>query len=180
MIDGSRGLRRLEHADPEQGGVAEPEGEPGNKADLGDFDDAQAPGGVDAVAHGAAGEDARANIVSDRIAGEARERRDAIRHVGAADGAQREQIVEGERHIAGGDEEARNGEGPPVGRLERVEQRLDVEVAQDVIEHNHRHYNDGEAQREANAAEADVSLEEMHRRAQPLRHPVLQASSLLH
>ena len=71
-------------------------------------------------------------------------------------------------------------ERPPVGRLERVEQRVEIDVAQDVIEHDHRDDDDGEAQRDAHAAEADVSLEEMRGRAQPLRHPALQTGWLLH
>ena len=121
LVDGARGLRRIEHAEAEHGGVAEPESQPGDEADLGDLDHAQSPGGIDAVAHRAAGEDAGADIVPDRVAGEAGQRRDAIRHLGAADRAQREQIVEGERQIAGGDEKAGNAERAPVGRLERVD-----------------------------------------------------------
>ena len=71
------------YSDPEaeHGGIAEPEGQAGDEADLRDLDGARSPGGIDAIAHRAAGEDAGADIVTDRIAGEAGERGAAVRHV---------------------------------------------------------------------------------------------------
>src|SRR5262249_2470732 len=49
---------------------------------------------------------ARAHVVPDRIAGEGGERGRPIRHVVAADRAQRKQIIEGQREISTGDEHA--------------------------------------------------------------------------
>ena len=94
-------------AEAQHGDVAEPEGETGDEADLGDLDGVEAPGRIDAVAHRAAGEHAGADIVADRIGGEAGQRRDAVGHVLAADRAQREQVVERQREIAQGDEQRR-------------------------------------------------------------------------
>ncbi len=51
---------------------------------------------INAKADRAPGEHGRANIVADCVAGEARQRRDAIGDVALADRPQREQIVEGE------------------------------------------------------------------------------------
>ena len=132
----ARRLRRVENAEPQHGGVAEPEGQPGDETDFGDLDDGEPPAGIDPVAHRAAGEDAGADIVADRVAGEAGERRDAIGHLEAADRAQREQIVEGQRQVAGGDEQAGDDEGVPVGRFERIEEVVGIDIAQDAVEHH--------------------------------------------
>ncbi len=43
LIERARGLRRIENAEAEHGGIAEPERQPGDETDFGDFDDAQAP-----------------------------------------------------------------------------------------------------------------------------------------
>jgi hypothetical protein len=118
--------------------------------------------------------------VPDRVAGEARERGDTIRHVVAANRTQREQIVESKRQVSRSNEEAGNNERTPVGRIERVEKRFEIEVAEDVVEHHHGHDDDREAEGETDAAEADVSLEEMRGGAQPLSHSALQARPLLH
>ena len=108
-----RGLRRVGDAQPEHGGIAEPERQAGDKADLGHLDGAEAPGRIDAVAHRAAGEDAGADIVADRIAGEAGKRRDPIGNVAAADRAQRKQVIERQREIAAGDEQRGERNVPP-------------------------------------------------------------------
>ena len=105
LIDGARRVRRVDDAEAEHGGVAEPEGQAGNEADLGDLDRVEPERRIDAIAHRAAGEDAGADIVADRIAGEAGERGGRIGNVVAPDRAQREQIVKGQREIAGGDEQ---------------------------------------------------------------------------
>ena len=76
----------------------------------------RSPGGIDPVTHGAAGKDTGADIVPDRITREAAQHGGPVRHLGAADRAQRKQIVEGQRQVAGGDEESGDEEGPPVGQ----------------------------------------------------------------
>jgi hypothetical protein len=67
--------------------VAEPEGEARDKADLGNLDGVDTPGRIDAVTHRAAGENAGADIVANRIGGEAGVRGHAIGHILAADRA---------------------------------------------------------------------------------------------
>ncbi len=96
-VDRGGRLRMPDHADAEHEGVAEPEGEAGDEADLGDVDRREAPVRIDAEADGAAGEDRGADVVADGVAREARQCGDAIGHLRLADGAQREQVVERQR-----------------------------------------------------------------------------------
>ena len=96
----------IDHADPEHDQIAEPERQAGEKADLGDVDRVQSPARIDPVAHRAAGKDAGADIVPDRVAGEGRKRIDAVGDLGMADRAHREQIVEGQGEVAGRDEQS--------------------------------------------------------------------------
>ncbi len=124
-VDRAGGLRRDRHPKSEHEGIAEPEGEPGDEGDLGDVDDVKPIGGIDAKADGAAGEDGGAEIVPDGIAGEGGHRRDPVGHMPCTDGPQREEIVEGQRHIGAGDEQRaqrdvacryRRRSPPPPGR----------------------------------------------------------------
>src|SRR5882757_5893863 len=116
LVDVGGGLRVIGDAEPEHRGIAEPEGETGEEADLGDVDRVQPPGRIDPVAHRAAGEDAGADIVADRIGGERCKRVDAVRHMGVADRANREQIIEGQGEIARRHEQRRQ---PDLARLGR-------------------------------------------------------------
>ena len=54
----------------EHRGIAEPERQAGQEADLCDIDRVQPPGGINPITHSAAREDAGADIVADGIAGE--------------------------------------------------------------------------------------------------------------
>ncbi len=85
------------HADAEHEDIAEPEGQPGEEADFCDVDGAEAVLRIDPETDRAAGEHGGADIVADRVAGEARQCSDAIGHVLLADGPQREEIIEGQR-----------------------------------------------------------------------------------
>ena len=103
------------HAAAEHEQIAEPEGEAGEEADLCDVDRGQAVIGIDPEADRAAGKDGGADIVPDRVAGEARQRGDAIGDVGLADGSQREEIIEGQRaerahHAQRGQRDAMRGD----------------------------------------------------------------------
>ena len=135
LVDIGGGFRMPGDAEAEHGGIAEPEGEAGEETDLCDVDRVQPPGRIDAVAHRAAGEDAGADIVADRIGGEAGERIDAVGHVGAADRAHRKPVVEGEREIAGGDEQCGKRDLARLGALDGVDHLVDVDAAKHVIEH---------------------------------------------
>ncbi len=92
-VDGGRqlvhrgcGPRVPGHPDTEHEGVAEPECQSGEEAYLGDVDGAQPVIRIDPEADRAAGEHGGADIVADCVAGEARQRRDAVGYVFLADG----------------------------------------------------------------------------------------------
>ena len=149
LIDRGGGLRVIGDADPQHRGVAEPERQTGDKADLGDIDRIQPPGRIDAIAHRAAGKDAGADIVSDRIAGEGRKCIDAVRDVVSADRAHGEQIVEGQREITGGHEQRRQRNRSGLGALDRLDDLERVDVAQHVIKHVAGNADDRDADRDA-------------------------------
>src|SRR5215831_5765734 len=88
LVDRRGGTGHKRDPEAEHRRIAEPEGQPGDEADLGDLDRRQALRRVDAVAHRAAGEHACPDIVSDGVAGEGRERRGRVGHLLAADRAQ--------------------------------------------------------------------------------------------
>ena len=135
LIDRRGRFRMIGDAEAQHRGIAEPEGQAGQKADLGDVDRVQSPGGIDPIAHRAAGENAGADIVSDRIAGEGRERIDAVGNVGVADRPDREQIIECQREITRGDEQAGQHDLMRLGVLDGLEDLLGVDAAQHVIQH---------------------------------------------
>ncbi len=122
----------MPHAEHEQ--IAEPEGEAGEKADLCDIDRGQAVVGIDPEPDRAAGKDGGADIVADGVAGEARQRGDAIGDVRLANGSQCEEIIEGQRaeradHAQRGQRDAmrsdvgeRSQNNPGVDPLEGVNQ----------------------------------------------------------
>ena len=97
LIHRGCGRRMPGHADAEHEGVAEPECQSGQEADLGNVDRVQSVVRIDPEADRAAGEDGRADVVADGIAGEAGERRDPVGHVLLADRSQREEIIECQR-----------------------------------------------------------------------------------
>ena len=84
--------------------IAEPERQAGQETDLCDVDRIQPPSGINPIAHRASGKDAGADIMPDRIAGEGRERVDAVRNIAAADRANSEKVIECQREIARGHE----------------------------------------------------------------------------
>ena len=122
------------HADAEHEQIAEPEGQAREEADLGDIDRAEAVVGIDPETDRAAGENRGADIVADGVAGEARQRSDAIGDVRLANGSQREEIIEGQRaerayHAQGGQRDAmrrdfrqRGQDNPGVDPLQRANQ----------------------------------------------------------
>src|SRR5262245_62678812 len=132
-------------AEAEYRGIAEPEGEPGEEADLCDVDRVETPGRIDAIAHRAAVEDAGAVIVADRIGGEAGERVDAVGHVGAADRTRCEPVIEGEREIAGGDEQGGKCDLGRLGALDGVDDFGDVDATKHVEEDIARDNDNGDA-----------------------------------
>ena len=168
--DRPRGVRLDADAETQHRGVAEPEGETGDEADLRHLDGVEPVSGIDAVAHRTAGEHGGADIVPDRIAGEGAERGDAVGNFGAADGAQRKPVVEGQGEIGGRHEQAGGGDAVRRGAFDRGEHLVDIDIVQDVEQHHHRDGDDGEAEQHADAVPADRVLEKSRHRAQPIEH----------
>lgn len=107
-----------------------PEGARGDRDHAGDVAAGEAGGGIDAVARRSAGDQRQAEIVADRIAGEGGERRGSPGQW-SADHAQREDIVEGQRDIAG--DGAADGEDD-LAWTDRLQRRRDVAGPQHVGE----------------------------------------------
>jgi hypothetical protein len=85
-------------------GVAEPERQAGDERYLGDVDQPQTPRPIDSESDHTAGEDRRAEIVSDRVAQKSGQRRNPVRDVRVTDRAQCEEIIKRETGIAGGNQ----------------------------------------------------------------------------
>ena len=132
---------------PQYRGIAEPEGQAGQKADLGDIDRVQSPGGIDAISHRAAGKDAGADIVPDRIAGEGRKRVDAVGDIGAANRAHREQVIESQREVARSHKQRRQRDLARLGLLDGLDDFVDIDAAQHMVEHIARDPDDRDADR---------------------------------
>ena len=173
MVDGRGGERRIENAEAEHRGISEPEGQPRHETDFRDLDGSQAPGRIDAVADRAAGEYARAHVVPDRIAGEGGERGRPIRHVVAADRAQRKQVIEGQREISTGDEHAGEHDVAQVRGDQRFDHFGGIDRAQDTIERHRRNRDDGDAERDADPVPPDPSVAEHRRPMQRIEHSAL-------
>ena len=163
-------MRRQGDAEAEHGGVAEPECQSGDEADLRHFHRVEAVGGIDPVTHGTAGEHGGADIVADGIAGEAGQRRDAIGNLPAADRAQGEPVVEGQREIAERDEQAGGGDAVPLSALQCDDNLVHLDVAQHMHQHHRSHGDDGEAEQHADPVPADLVLEKAHHGARSLEH----------
>jgi hypothetical protein len=88
------------------------------------------------------------------------------------DRAQREQVIEGEREIARGDEQRRENDVPPLARLQRRDHLGDLDVVQHAIEHNAGGRDDHQAEPEAHQVPADCPVDEPRGRAERMEHSV--------
>ena len=147
MID--RGGRFGMIGDPqsEYRGIAEPERQAGQETDFCDVDRVQSPGRINAIAYRASGEDAGADIMSDRIAGEGGERVDAVRNIGAADRANREQVVECQGEITCRHEQRRQRDRAGLGLLDGLDDLVDVDAPEHMVKHVARDPDDRDADR---------------------------------
>ena len=173
LVDRAGGKRLEGNAEPEHGGIAEPEGQPGHETDFCDVDGVEAPRRIDPVAHRTAGEDAGTDIVADRIAGEAGQRRHPIWHVVAPDRAQRKQVIEGEREIAARHERCGERDVAPIRGRERLDHLADIDVMQNAIQHHGRNQDDRDAEHEADPVPADLFVAEPRGATQSIEHPTL-------
>ena len=158
-------------------GIAEPERQAGQKADLGDVDRVQPPGRIDPIAHRAAGEDAGADIVPDRIAGEGGERVDAVGNVGAADRADREQVIECQREIARGDEQRRQRDRAGLGLLDGLDDLVDIDAAEHMVKHVARDPDDRDADRNTQLVQDLLLAQKRDRPAYCFQHLDLELRS---
>lgn len=158
------------HAEAEHEQIAEPEGEPREKADLGDVDGVEAEIRIDPKSYRAAGEDGGADIVADRVAGETRERCNAVRHVFLADGPQREEVIEGQG--AERADHAQRRERDVVGRYfrQRGQDHPGIDAMEGADQGRDRKADDEEARRDSEPFPADPSLEATPKRGQQSVH----------
>ena len=161
----------------EHRGIAEPECQAGQKADLGDVDRVQSPGGIDAIAHRAASEHAGADIMSDRIAGEGGERVDAVGNVGAADRANREQIVERQREIARRHEQRRQHNLVRLGRLDGLDDLVGVDAPQHMVKYVARDPDDRDANHNTKFVQDLLLAQKRNRPAYCFQHLHLELRS---
>ena len=138
MIDHADRGRLIQQAEAERGHVAEPEGEPGEEADVGDAHRADAVSGINAVADHGRDQRYRADAMRDRIAGEARQRRDPVRHVLAAHGVQREPVIQRDAAIGRGDQHQRECDGREVGGTNDVEDLVVIDIPERVSQSEYR------------------------------------------
>jgi len=145
LVDRGGRFRVIGNPESEHRGIAEPEGQAGKETDLGDIDRVQSPGGIDTVAHRAAGKDAGADIMSDRIAGEGGQRVDAVGNVAAADRANREPIIKCQREITGGNEQRSQHDLMRLGAFDGLDHLIDIDVPEHVVKHIARDADDRDA-----------------------------------
>ena len=117
LVDRPGGLRMIGNTETKHGGIAQPEGQAGDETDLRHLDRIETIRRIDAVTHGAAGEYGCADIVADRIAGEAGERGNAIGNFSAADGSQGKPVIKGQCEIAASNKECGGGNMMGLGCL---------------------------------------------------------------
>ena len=157
-------------AEPQHRGIAEPEGQPGQETDFGDVDRVQPPGRIDPVAHRAAGEDAGADIVADRIGGEGGKRVDAVGNVAVADRADREPVIEGQGEIARRHEQGRQRDLARLGALDGFDHLIGVDAAEHVIEHVARNGDDRDADQDPELVQDLLLAQKRYRPAYGFQH----------
>ena len=158
------------HADAEHEQVAEPECQAGEKADLGDVDGVEAVIRIDPETDRAAGEHGGADVVADRIAGEARQRRDAIGHVFLADGPQRKEIIKRQRAKCA--DHAQRGERDMVRRDfgQRHQDHAGIDALEGADQGRDRKGDDEKARSDPEPFPADPFLEATPERGQQSMH----------
>src|ERR1700737_4259178 len=158
------------HAEPEHEQIAEPEGEPREKADLGDVDGVEAEIRIDPKSYRAAGEDGGADIVADRVAGETRERCDAVRHVSLAYSPQCEEVIEGQG--AERADHTQRGELDVVRRYfgQRGQDHAGIDTPEGADQGRDRKSDDEETRRDSEPFPADPFLEATPKRGQQSVH----------
>ena len=125
---------------------------------------------IDPETDRAAGKDGGADIVADGVAGEARQRGDAVGDVLLADGPQREEIIEGQR--AERADHAQRGQRNPMRRDFRQRSQDDggVDALQGVNQMGDRKNDDEETRSDPQPFPADLLLEATPERGQQPMH----------
>ena len=177
LIDRGSCLRMIGDAEPKHRGIAKPEGQPGQKADLGHVDRVHPPVGVDAVTYRTPAKDAGADIVADRIAGEGSKRIDAVGDVAAADRADCKQIVERQGEIAGSDEQGGEGDRVRFGSPDGLDDLFDIQASQHVVKHIAGNADDGDADRNTKLMQDLLLAQNRYRPAYCSQHLDLELRS---
>src|SRR5215472_10396661 len=125
------------------------------------------------MADRAAGEYARAHIVTDGVAGEGGERGRPIRHVVPTDRAQGKKVIEGQREVSPGDEHGGERDVAQIRGYQSFDDLAGVDGTQDAIERHRRDRDDGDAERDANPVPADPLVAEHRRPMQRIEHSTL-------
>src|SRR6185437_15965892 len=125
---------------------------------------------IDAEADGTSGENGGADIVADRIAGEARQCRDPVWHMLLANRSQREKIIE--RQGTECADYAQRGEHDVVTRYFREggQDHAGVDAVERADQRRDRKGNDKEACRDPNSFPTDPLLETAPQRGQHVLH----------
>src|SRR5262249_830994 len=170
LVHGGGGRRMPGHADREHENIAEPEGEAGEKADFCDVNRVQPVIRIDAETDRAAGEDGGADIVADRIGGEAGQRGDTVGNVLLANRSQRKKVIEGER--AEREENAKRGESdaPTWDFRQRGEDDTGVDALEGSNQRGDREGDYHDARGNPEPSPADPSLEAALQRGQQSVH----------
>jgi hypothetical protein len=108
--------------------------------------------------------------VSDGVAGECRKRIDAVWNIGAPDRAHREQIIEGQRAITRCDKHGRQHDLARLGALDGLDHLIDIDAAEQVIEHVASDPDDRHADRNADLMQDLLLAQKRDRPAYGLQH----------
>ncbi len=154
------------HADRKHEDVTEPEGEAGQEADFRDVDGVQAVIGLDPKTNGATGEHRGADIVADRIGGEAGERRNAGGDMPLADRSQCKKVIKGQRAEGAEDAERRQPDAAAGDVGERGQDDAGIDALEGAHQRGDREGDDHDACGNPEASPADPSLEAAFQRGQ--------------
>jgi hypothetical protein len=98
--------------------------------------------------------------VTDRVAGEASERCDAIRNFFPANRAQREPIIKGQRGVAGHDRKRRHRHVTFSDVAQRLIELVEIDAAKLAVKHHPGDGDDRRAEKKADPIPADLLLQE--------------------
>src|SRR4051812_29031998 len=150
--------------------IAQPKRQSRNETDLGDIDGVQSIIRIDPKTDGAPGEYRRSDIMADGVAGETRQRGDAVGDLRLADGSKRKEVIEGQRAECA--DHAQRRECNLAGRLfgQRHQNDGGVHALEGVHQRGDGEGDDEEARGDSEPFPADPLLEATPQRGQLSMH----------